>query len=126
MGPSHVCDLHHSSEQCQILDPLSKARDRTHILMDASLVPMMGTPTMKFLNCRPEFLRSNTFSCIICLIISSPPLVCCTSSRPPFTHISSLGSLFHISCKFGGVIISIYLSFFLSFVVLISLDFACH
>ena len=26
---SHVCDLHHSSEQCQILNPLSKARDRT-------------------------------------------------------------------------------------------------
>ena len=25
--PSHVCDLHHSSRQCQILNPLSKARD---------------------------------------------------------------------------------------------------
>ena len=27
---NHVCDLHHSSWQCQILHPLSKARDRTH------------------------------------------------------------------------------------------------
>ena len=24
---SHVCDLHHSSQQCQILNPLSEARD---------------------------------------------------------------------------------------------------
>ena len=24
---SHICDLHHSSWQCQILNPLSKARD---------------------------------------------------------------------------------------------------
>ena len=26
--PSHVCNLHHSSWQCQILNPLSKARDQ--------------------------------------------------------------------------------------------------
>ena len=31
---SHVCDLHHRSWQCQILNPLSKARDRT--FMDTS------------------------------------------------------------------------------------------
>ena len=36
--PSHVCDLHHSSWQYQMLDPLRKARDRTCILMDASQV----------------------------------------------------------------------------------------
>ena len=28
---SHVCGLHCSSRQCRILNPLSKARDRTHI-----------------------------------------------------------------------------------------------
>lgn len=28
-GPSLVCDLHHSSRQHQILNPLSEARDRT-------------------------------------------------------------------------------------------------
>ena len=33
---SCVCDLHHSSWQCQLLNPLSEARDRTHILMDTS------------------------------------------------------------------------------------------
>ena len=35
-SPSHVYDLHHSLRQRQILNPLSKARDRTFILMDAS------------------------------------------------------------------------------------------
>ena len=33
-GPSRICDLHHSSWQCQILNLLSEARDRTCILMD--------------------------------------------------------------------------------------------
>ena len=36
--PRHVCDPHHSLQQCQILDPLSEARDRTFILMDTSQV----------------------------------------------------------------------------------------
>ena len=31
---SHVCNLHCSLRQCQILNSLSKARDQTHILMD--------------------------------------------------------------------------------------------
>ena len=36
--PSCVFDLHHGSWQCWILNPLSEARDRTHILMDNSQV----------------------------------------------------------------------------------------
>ena len=32
--PSHICDLCHSLWQCQILNPLRKARDRTHIHKD--------------------------------------------------------------------------------------------
>ena len=35
---THVCDLHHSSLQRWILNPLSEARDRTHVLMDTSQV----------------------------------------------------------------------------------------
>ena len=35
---SCVCDLYHSSQPRQILNPLSEARDRTHILMDTSRV----------------------------------------------------------------------------------------
>ena len=33
-----VCDLYHSSRQHWILNPLSKARDPTHVLMDTNLV----------------------------------------------------------------------------------------
>ena len=33
---SHVCDLHHSSRQCQILNLLSEARDRTRNFMAPS------------------------------------------------------------------------------------------
>ena len=33
-----TCDLHHSSRQCQVLNPLSEARDGTRILRDASWV----------------------------------------------------------------------------------------
>ena len=35
---SCVCNLHHSSLQCQIPDPLREARGRTHVLMDVSQV----------------------------------------------------------------------------------------
>ena len=35
---SHVCNLHHSSWQLQILNPLSEARDGTCILMNTSQV----------------------------------------------------------------------------------------
>ena len=38
LDPSLICDLHHSSQQCQILNPLSEARDRTQVLMDASQI----------------------------------------------------------------------------------------
>ena len=36
--PSLICNFHHSSQKCQILNPLSEARDRTCILMDTSWV----------------------------------------------------------------------------------------
>ena len=46
--PSHVGDLHHSSQQHQALNPLSKARDQTCILIDASQIHFhwatTGTP----------------------------------------------------------------------------------
>ena len=43
-----VCNLHLSSWQCRILNPLSEVRDQTHILVDSSWVhyhwATMGTP----------------------------------------------------------------------------------
>ena len=35
---SHICDLHHSSQQHWILNPLSEVRDQTSVLMDTSQV----------------------------------------------------------------------------------------
>ena len=34
--PSHISDFSHSLQQCQILNPLSEARDRTHILRETA------------------------------------------------------------------------------------------
>ena len=31
--PSYICDLHHNPQQFRILNPLSKARDQTQVLM---------------------------------------------------------------------------------------------
>ena len=54
---SHICDLHHSSGQHQIPDPLIEARDWTCILMNTSRIRFccatMGTPEMK------QFLKSD-------------------------------------------------------------------
>ena len=36
--PSCVCDLYHSLQKCQILNPLSEARDQTCILMDTNWI----------------------------------------------------------------------------------------
>ena len=36
--PSCICNLHHSSRQCQIPDPLSKAKDQNCGLMDTSQI----------------------------------------------------------------------------------------
>ena len=36
--PNHILDVHHSLWQCRILNPLSKARDRTQDLMVTSRV----------------------------------------------------------------------------------------
>ena len=47
---SHMCDQHHSSQQHQIFNPLSKVRDRTYNLMVPSRIRFhcttMGIPYM--------------------------------------------------------------------------------
>ena len=52
LDPGGICELQHSSWQCQILNPLSEARGQTHILMDASRIrfqcPTTGTPIFFF------------------------------------------------------------------------------
>ena len=49
---SCICNLHHSSQQCRIPDPLSEARDWTHIFMDTNRIcfccTTRGTPGFWF------------------------------------------------------------------------------
>ena len=51
IGAAAAC-LHHSSQKCWILNPLSEARDRTWVLMDTSRVhycwATIGTPHKEF------------------------------------------------------------------------------
>ena len=53
---SRICDLHHSSQQGQLLNPLSKAGDGTCILVDTSQIRFHGamkeTPASPFLAAR--------------------------------------------------------------------------
>ena len=52
--PCHVYDLHHSSWQYQVPNPLSEARDQTCILMDTSWIHFhcgtTGTPLNSYLH----------------------------------------------------------------------------
>ena len=75
--PSHIFDLHHSLQQCQIPNPLSEARDWTHILMDTSQIRFccatMGIPAngmlikcsspLVLLPCNVQDLKKGWFIC---------------------------------------------------------------
>ena len=54
-----VWDLHHSSQQHQILNPPSEARDRTHNLVVPSRIhfccAMKGTPKLNFFKKRSSY-----------------------------------------------------------------------
>ena len=76
---SHIFNLHHSSQQHQILNPLSGARDRTHVLMDISRVryhwTTMGIPLSASLLLplkSPMSISSSTWA--VELLTSSPSL----------------------------------------------------
>ena len=63
---SHNCDLHYSSWQCWIPDPLRKASDRTCILMDTSWIHFhcatTGTLMLFRFNC-DDACHCSTFTC---------------------------------------------------------------
>ena len=60
-----VCDLYHSSWQCQILNLLREARDQTFVLVDASQIPFTESwrelPT--FYLHHPELTSVSSLSC---------------------------------------------------------------
>ena len=100
---SHICDLHCSSRQHWILNPLSEARCQTHILMDASGVcycwTTMGTSMFAF---KPTIILS--LLCLIhmfvaCLFPLSHPLVISVDFRLYCVWCNS-----HLLCEVGVVL----------------------
>ena len=77
-NPSHVCNLPHNSRQCQILNPLREARDRTYILMHISQICFCcaTTGTLKLIIFNNESLSficetKNMLSIVICFLFLS-------------------------------------------------------
>ena len=69
LEPRHICDLRGSLWQCQILNPLSEARDRALILMDTSQV--LNPLTHSGNSCETLFFNRSALSCIRhCLSLS--------------------------------------------------------
>ena len=75
--PSCICNLHYSSQQHQVLDPLSKARDRTCNLMVPSQIrfrcAMTGTPQ----ECLFLIYREASFSCPGLYLLEQVPCSLC-------------------------------------------------
>jgi len=65
---SCICNLHHSLQQCQILNPLREARDWTHVLMDTSSFPMSHKGNSFFSFCwLPSIYPWNDFLLLLSL-----------------------------------------------------------
>ena len=82
---SHVCDLHYSSWQCRILNPLSEARDRTCVYVGTSQLcfccATMGAPLFSVF-CSGAVIstsrssRSLVCSSASCSLLSIPSRYC--------------------------------------------------
>ena len=60
---SHICDVHHSSRQHRMLNPLSEARDWIHILMDTSHIhnPLSHNRNSQKFLCLTSYSLSSLF-----------------------------------------------------------------
>ena len=99
--PSHVCDLLRSSQQCQILSPLSGARDWCCVLIDTSWVcyrwATRGTPrsyTFKYVSSIWDALP---FQSLLAWVPQdstegAPPLVIFTLNPPGPVRVLPLSS----------------------------------
>jgi len=108
--PSHICDLHCCLRQHQILNPLSKARDPTPILMETTSNPSPAEPQWELLSafllisfaCVPWF---NNFLHIFSIILfslnvtSGLLLVACRRFSPSAVS----GQALAVSSKCGGI-----------------------
>ena len=109
---SHVCDLQHSSRQCQILNPLRKARDRTHVLLDTSWVCYRWATT-EFLNMQfksteniPVSLVAVCDNIILCHCVTVFLSICrwvyCEDQPVEIHKLFKLGSISISSCSNFG------------------------
>ena len=100
---SFICDLHHSSQQCQILNPLSEARNRTCNLIAPSQIcfrcARMGIPVQSF---KSNFMEKQSvhrwlYRCLNwvkpCKQLENGPLCCGTVTCTCPTYTSSLFTL---------------------------------
>ena len=87
-GLSQVCDLHHSSWQWQILNPLSKGRDRTRILKDSSWILLSHNGNSEIPSILHTLVGGNGFAYAIPLVWN----VCLPHAQQ---HLRSLYSFRH-------------------------------
>ena len=103
---SHICNLHHSLWQHQILSPLSEARHQTCILMDASQIyfyrATVGTPVLIFratISCTKlqglQRWGASPWGLVQCWSVSwiLPTWKHYLTLQQPFTRIKTLGHL---------------------------------
>ena len=96
--PSRVCNLHHSSRQYRILNPLSKPRDRTCNLMVPSQIHFHCTTT------------GTQGPCILTQTVSSYSCSFSTAVLTPcFTHTEFL--LFSLKCHLSQTSKSLHMQF---------------
>ena len=72
LNPRCVCKLHHSSQQCKIPDPLSKARYWNYILMYTSWVNFRWTTMGNLLCCNLQLWNTVLLAVVIMLLIAYP------------------------------------------------------
>ena len=100
--PSCICDLHYSSWQCWILNPLREARDQSHSLMDHKFVngwATKGTPIFSFYSHTSgicKFWGSGwNWSCSCWPM---PQLQQCQIQAAPVTYITAHGNARSLTC----------------------------
>ena len=98
---SRICNLHHSSQKCWILNPLGGARDGTHILVDTSWVCFCRATTGT-----PEPLNSDVCPLLVGLAPSAVKVASPTAIRNGISTPSDSGfSILFFSFSFSSVLV---------------------
>ena len=116
---SCVCDLHPSSWQHQILNPVSKARNGTWVLVDASQIHfrwgITGTPAISFLVLMPYNLPLLSFSSFLPFFCSFfPYLLSLTRGWSNFINLFKEHTFFSVGLFLSVFYCSVFYSFILN------------